>query len=55
MILNSKLNAFYSPEALRWDSPDTFAAINQQDQYDDFTYNVSLVEQLFLTDFSIMF
>ena len=37
----AKINAFYSPDALRWDSPDTYAAINQQDEYDDFSYNVS--------------
>ncbi len=36
-----KVKAFYSPDALRWNSPDTFSAINKEDQYDDFTYNVS--------------
>ena len=29
------------PDALRWDSPDTFAAINSQDVGDSFVYNVS--------------
>ena len=32
---------FIRLKRLRWDSPDTFAAINQKDEYDDFTYNVS--------------
>ena len=37
-----EVNAFYSPDALSWDSPDTYAAINQKDEFDDLTYNISL-------------
>ncbi len=37
----AKVSAFYAPDALRWDSPDTYAAINQKDEADSFNYNVS--------------
>jgi hypothetical protein len=36
-----KISSYYMPDALRWDSPDTFAAINSQDVGDSFVYNVS--------------
>ena len=37
----AKVSAFYAPDALRRDSPDTYAAINQKDEADSFNYNVS--------------